>query len=107
MGTGFTLRHDSDIFDNTMLLGMGFGFLAIFLIPLVYERRTHWWPLIPGSVLILISIRQADDIVHYLFTKGWPLILVIIGVMILLGAFGRSRRGQTVKKQDGGPGATP
>jgi Na+/H+ antiporter NhaD/arsenite permease-like protein len=99
MGTGASLRGDSDLFGNTMIFGLGLGFVAIFLIALLYERRSHWWPLIPGAVLILISIRDAEEIIHYLFTRGWPLILVFVGLMILLGAFGKPRRRGT----PGGP----
>ena len=44
-------------------------------------------------------------LVGVVFSLG--LILVIVGVMILLGAFGRSRQGKTAKKEEAGPGATP
>lgn len=78
-------------FGRPQFLGLGFGFILIFLIALLYERRSHWWPLIPGTVLILLGLPDADRIFSYLY-RNWPLILVIAGALILLTALGRSAR---------------
>ncbi len=75
-------------FGNALFLGLGFGFLAIFLIALLYERRTDWWPLIPGGVLILLGVGHFDQMVRFIF-RNWPLALVIAGVLVMIGAFGR------------------
>jgi hypothetical protein len=70
-----------------MLVGIGGGFVAITIIALFYERRFEGWPLIPGAILILVGLREME-IVAYL-VDHWPLLLVIVGVVILLGALGR------------------
>jgi hypothetical protein len=70
-----------------MLVGIGGGFVAITIIALGYERRFEGWPLIPGAILILVGLREME-IVTYL-VDHWPLLLVIAGVVILLGALGR------------------
>jgi len=72
-------------------LGLGIGFVLIYVIDLLYRRRSHWWPLIPGIVLILLGFRAWGPFREFIFSDGWPLILVIVGVVILLGAFGRRR----------------
>ncbi len=74
-------------------IGLGIGFVLIYLIPFLYERRSHWWPLIPGTVLLLLGFNAWHNFRVFLFSRGWPLILVGIGVLILLGSFGRARRG--------------
>lgn len=73
-------------------IGLGVGFVLIYLIKLLYERRSHWWPLIPGTVLILLGLGRWHEAWTYLVSDGWPLILVLIGVLVLLGALGRKRK---------------
>jgi hypothetical protein len=73
-------------------IGLGIGFLLIYLIRLIYEGRSHWWPLIPGGVLILVGFRAWRGFREFLLSEGWPLILVIIGVLVLLGAIGRGKQ---------------
>ncbi len=66
-------------------MGLGIGFIAIYVIALVYERKSHWWALIPGGALILSALNAFDSVRNHV-TTGWPLIIVFIGLMILLGA---------------------
>jgi len=73
-------------------IGLGAGFIAIYLIALLYQRRSPWWPLIPGTILILLGLGQWHRAWTFLLSDGWPLILVIVGALILLGALGRSRK---------------
>jgi hypothetical protein len=88
MSAGMILEDSIPWVDHSVLFGMGSGFVAIYLIPLIYQGRTHLWPLIPGAAMILISLPNGERIFEY-FAENWPLILVIIGVLMLLGAFGR------------------
>jgi hypothetical protein len=37
-------------------LGLGLGFIAIFVLQLIVTRQSHWWPLIPGGILVLVGI---------------------------------------------------
>ena len=59
--------------------------------------KSHWWPLIPGIVLILTGIASASKDFQRLLEVGWPLILVFVGLLILAGAFGLTGR----KEQEG------
>ncbi len=72
-----------------VVLGLGLGFFAIYLIALLYEGASHWWPLIPGSVLVLTATPVTRGLIRYLF-DNWPLLLVVIGVFLLLTALRRS-----------------
>jgi len=69
-------------------LGLGVGFLAIYLIARIYQGQSHWWPLVPGVILILIGVPRTALIFRFLF-ENWPLILVGIGLLVLIGAFRR------------------
>ena len=81
--------------DMFVLLGLGVGFIAIWVIPLVYEGKSIWWPLIPGAVLIVVGLAEGNEALQRLVEDGWPLILVLIGLLILAGAFGLTgRKGQ-------------
>lgn len=95
LGMGAGLVGEDTIFDfgRAQLLGLGLGFVMIYAVPLLYERKSRWWPLVPGTVLILLGIPKAERVFGFLY-HNWPLILVIAGVLVLLGAFGRSGAGR-------------
>ncbi len=86
LGTG-TLLERMDRLDQPWQIGLGAGFVAIFVIALLYEKRTHWWPLIPGGVLLISAFAIGEELRRFLFSGGLPLVLVVIGVIILLGTF--------------------
>ena len=85
MGVG-SLGHRSFFADaRWTMLGLGLGFVGVAVIGLAYERKFRGWPLIPGAVLILLGIPNTQEVVHYFF-EHWPLLLIIVGVLVLLGA---------------------
>lgn len=73
-------------FGESHLLGLGFGFIAIFVIARLHEGKSHWWPLIPGAVMLIVAIPRTQHLFEYVWDH-WQLILVLIGVLILIGAF--------------------
>jgi len=81
-------------FGDLSPLGLGLGFVSIYVIDLVYRGRTSWWPLIPGGVLILSGLASGNDVFQRLLSIGWPLVLVFIGLLLLAGAFGFTGRKQ-------------
>jgi hypothetical protein len=87
---GSTISSVSE--DMFVLLGLGVGFVAIWVIPLVYQGKSIWWPLIPGGILIIVGFAEGSETVEKLFEVGWPLIIVFIGLLILAGAFGLTGR---------------
>ena len=88
LGVGTIAEEWLTEFGNPTLLGLGLGFVSIYLVTLVYERTTHWWPLVPGAALLVAGFPDGEEIFGYLF-ENWPLVLVIVGVIILIGAFTR------------------
>jgi hypothetical protein len=87
LGAG-TLLDKMDRLDEPVHIGLGAGFIAIFVIALIYEKRSHWWPLVPGAVLLVSAFSIGEELIRFLFTSGgWPLVLVVIGVFIVFNAF--------------------
>lgn len=68
-------------------IGLGLGFIAIFVVQLIVARAVHWWPLVPGGILVLVGVAQGIPQAQTLLEKGWPLLLVFIGLVILAGQF--------------------
>lgn len=90
-GIGIGLAFDRPPLHSaiTMPIGLGLGFIAIFVIHLFVARQLQWWSLIPGGILVLIGITEGVPQLQVLIEKGWPLILVLIGLGILAGQFWR------------------
>ena len=73
-------------FYNIDTLWLGIGFLAIYIIDRIYRGSTHWWPIIPGGVLVLSDIVRRNETTSKFWsvlTTAWPLILVLIGLVMI------------------------
>lgn len=94
LGLGLGRLGEGGLFegDGFGSIGLGIGFISIYVIALVYQRDSHWWPLIPGAVLVLRGISQNNAELDALLKIGWPLILVVVGLIVLAGAFGLTGR---------------
>lgn len=93
LGIGSFGERELWFYGEFSKIGLGVGFVLIYVIQLLYERRSHWWPLIPGGVMLLLGFNAWRNFRLFLFSEGgWPLILVIVGGLILLGAFRRPRK---------------
>ncbi len=75
----------------TVPIGLGLGFIAIFVVQMVVASRSHWWPLVPGVLLVLVGLAEGVPLAQTLIEKGWPLVLVFIGLAILAGQFWRGQ----------------
>lgn len=87
-----SLGEDS---GGAVVLGLGGGFIAIYALSSLFFARSHWWPLIPGTILTLVggSLVFGGAAGAELAGRVWPLVLVGIGLLMLLGA-GNARRPQ-------------
>ena len=64
-------------------LGLGVGFVAIFAVDWIVTRAARWWPLIPGAALMIPAIVDAFPDARIWLEKGWPVILILVGVLLL------------------------
>ncbi len=88
LGTGTVMEQTRFSYGQPTLWGLGLGFVSIYVIGLIYERKRRWWPLIPGGVLILLGLPRVGNVIDFLFAN-WPLVLVLAGVLILIGGLRR------------------
>jgi hypothetical protein len=89
LGTGTIVEQSRFNYGQPILWGLGLGFIFIYVIELIYERKGRWWPLIPGAVLVLLGLPRVGSVIDFLFAN-WPLVLVLAGVLILIGGLRRS-----------------
>ena len=90
VGAGVVLAtvYEGQLAGAAMLMAMGTGFLAIWVISyLLAMRERHFWPVVPGAVLFFIGgglavDEQATDWIAY-----WPVVLIVIGVVVMAVAF--------------------
>jgi hypothetical protein len=73
-------------------VGLGVGFLSIYLIDSIYRGRTHWWPLVPGLILTLGGIARLSADAQRLIAVGWPILRLLAGLVLLAGGLGIGRR---------------
>jgi hypothetical protein len=71
--------------------GLGVGFLAIFFVDRFHRGAAGWWPLIPGFILLFMGLEPGGFSIGELFSKGWPLALIIIGILYFTGKIGTRR----------------
>jgi hypothetical protein len=93
LGIGLLFDRPPQVTQIAVPVGLGLGFIAIFVVQLIVVRSSHWWPLVPGGILVLAGIAEGVPQAQVLIEKGWPLILVLIGLMILAGQFLRMGSG--------------
>lgn len=86
LGAGGVVDRRLNDYGDPTVIGLGAGFVAIFLISRFYEGKAHWWPLIPGGVLLAVGIPQGERLFDWAL-DNWQLILVAVGVLLLIGAW--------------------
>ncbi len=77
-------------------LGLGVGFIAIYFIDLVNKGKTHWWPLIPGSILLIPKIFS----MRMLFSIGWGVALIAFGIYIVFKPSGKNNNRKEEKVEN-------
>ncbi|MDQ2673734.1 MAG: hypothetical protein M3Y40_03690 [Chloroflexota bacterium] len=108
-GLGIGIIWQAQVLDDAggaVLVGLGTGFLTVYLIDLFVRRgRALWWPIIPGGITLTIGLLLETGRGGTLAGTAplWPIALVVIGAALLL------RQVVGPQKSDGGSttGAQP
>jgi hypothetical protein len=72
----------------TFLLSFAAGWGLITLLSAIFTERTHWWPLIPGSILAVIGAGLmiggvAQQLLQWIGLI-WPVVLIAAGLYLIL-----------------------
>ena len=54
-----------------------------------FRGRTAWWPLVPGTALVIVGLLENTSGWAAVGSPGWPLFLIIIGLIIVAVALWR------------------
>ncbi len=96
IGAGIPLSgaYAGQLGGGLFLISMGAGFLLIWVLALLFRLpERHPWPLVPGLVLgtvgsALAAGERGQGVADAIAT-GWPIILVLAGLLLLAGSFRR------------------
>ena len=93
-GIGIGIVLDSaasgEVESGVMMLALAGGFLGIWVIGSIYRLpQNHWWPLIPGGILTLISLVQITQTDVAGALRLWPILLIVLGAFLLAQAIHR------------------
>ena len=86
LGAGIALRERFGPESATVPLGLGVGFLLIYIIDRSRGGpKTGWWPLIPGGILVVVGLMQAARADGPLKTLAswWPIALIVLGIWLI------------------------
>jgi hypothetical protein len=88
LGLGIVLE-DSGVQGEPVVLGLGLGFLAIYVADFLTSGARapgRWWPLIPGAILTVIAGAESTFGAEgaRLIEQGWPILLIAAGAWLML-----------------------
>ncbi len=89
VGLGQTGERLIDTSGDVTVIGIGVGFVLIFVIDRLSKGDSHWWPLVPGGILLLIGLSQIGGSFADIASLLWPALLIVAGVVLLFGAMRR------------------
>jgi hypothetical protein len=84
----------ADTFHNAEMICLGGGFVAIFVLDFVRRGRAHWWPLVPGIVLVVTGLVQSNAGWSHVRDLLWPALLIVVGLGVVIGALGERKGGR-------------
>jgi hypothetical protein len=87
LGAGLLFARPPFREDAAVSLGLGIGFIAIYVVQRLVSGRAHWWSLIPGGLLLLAGVAETLPEGRLLVERGWPIALILLGLLILASQF--------------------
>jgi hypothetical protein len=92
LGAGIVWEVTAPTAGGVVLIGLGAGFLAIWVVDAVMKHTpVPWWPIIPGGILATIGVlvETGQEGLLREFTWLWPVALIAVGLILVLTQLGR------------------
>jgi hypothetical protein len=86
VGLGQIGQEIFDVSGDVVPMGIGIGFLLIYVIDRITRGETHFWPLIPGGILLVIGLSSIGGSFADAASFIWPALLIVGGIVLLVGA---------------------
>lgn len=88
LGAGIAARDWVGADRAPVLLGLGVGFLFVYVVDLARSGRqaAEWWPLVPGGILVavgLLRVLRGAGIMQVM-AAWWPMLLIVLGIWLLV-----------------------
>jgi hypothetical protein len=89
LGVGIALAATNDVSGEAsggvIVLGLGLGFLSIWLISgVMHLERHHPWPLIPGGILSVVGLALLVGGASVDLLRFWPVVLIALGAIVIV-----------------------
>lgn len=94
--TGPYAEATGTVQGGIFMLSFAAGWAIITLLTALFADETHWWALIPGSIMALIGMALLYEGVFAdalaLLGKIWPVFLIIAGISVLFSLRRKSEK---------------
>ena len=84
LGLGAVVAHWFAIDIDFELVGLGLGFIGIYVVDLLVMRSSRRWPVIPGLILMVWGVVKENTSIQRVIANGWPIIIVVAGLVMVL-----------------------
>lgn len=94
LGAGLAYERVSNV-GWAVPLGLGIGFVLVYVVDWIVTRSTRWWPLIPAAALAIPAIISAFPDARVWLEKVWPVLLILLGLLLVARNFVPRRQPKT------------
>lgn len=92
IGLGQLGEEIFDVGDGIETIGLGLGFVSVYVIDRIDRADAPWWPLIPGLILLATGLGSVGGEIADVMDYVWPGLLILLGLALI---FGLSRNRET------------
>lgn len=85
-GLGLGIVAQRTFGPQSVTIGLGIGFVLVWVFDRLYTRASNWWPLVPGGILTAAGLAAAVPSLGRYADVLWPLVLLVVGAVLIVMA---------------------
>lgn len=85
IGLGQLGEEIFDVGDGIETIGLGLGFVSIYVVDRIDRADAPWWPLIPGLILLATGLGSVGGEIANVMDYVWPGLLILLGLALIFG----------------------